>query len=649
MARFSYLAKRAIEAGPRVVGGRIWHRVKPYCLYPFYLAAKRGIIDRRSDAAALVHLGDEIRAAVALRVTADQCLRERMAARAHLALAARVPVLGFGDAEIPHGPGWWTDPFHGYVWPLAFFPKVDFIAHHSRSDVKIPWELSRLQYTLWLAEGALVEPAKASLYASRFEEIVSDWQQANPVGWGVNWTVSMEVAIRGVNLLLAGAILSEGLDENFSSRLVGLLAAHYRFIQEFPETSDINGNHYLANLMGLTVLSTTVASEIVFGNHLQKFALEADRQFEADGCHIERAPIYHRLCLDMVAVVAAFELRLTGEVSPLLNDVLRRGIRFARFLAGSAGALPIFGDCDSGKVLELGASARDFSAVNYFAGGQVAKPDDDFGIWLHAIAGKQLIDDNDGCKAVSLTNQKSGFIAAKLDDLVVVMRTGRQGLGGRAPHDHDDALSIWVTFQLQDIVIDRGCHSYTLDAELRRSFIKSEAHNIIQPKGRSRYEGQTGSIYLTMRGAPYCADTEFSNDGSNSTFTGILTDTDLIRDAKRTVSLSHNGGDFILEVADSWISTESTELNWHFAPGIKPVFDGHNPVRFEGIEHLKSVVFEGVSAVEAEIFEFDYYPVYGRSEACYGIRLSVSPTGENRLVSTFIFQSPAKRLGSREP
>ncbi len=43
------------------------------------------------------------------------------------------------------------------------------------------------------------------------------------------------------------------------------------------------------------------------------FAAEADKQFEPDGCHLERAIVYHRLCTDMVALAAAFAARQSGS------------------------------------------------------------------------------------------------------------------------------------------------------------------------------------------------------------------------------------------------------------------------------------------------------------------------------------------------
>lgn len=633
LSRAGYILRRAVEAGPVFVGRRVLHKVKPYAYVPGYALARSGVRIGGLDDEALASFGATIRKELGRRVDADGALKKRMEARAARALTRKWDVLGFGTLDIPKGGEWWRDGFHGYQWPLNFFAGVDFVAAGIRSDVKVPWELSRFQYALWLAEGALVDADRAERYARLFKALVDDWAEANPSGWGVNWTVAMEVAIRAVNLLLSGAALYDHLDEAFRKRLIRLLDDHYRFILRFPETSDVNGNHYLANLMGTVVLSSALAPGPEFSRRVEDFAAEADRQFESDGSHLERAPIYHRLCLDMVALVAAIEIRVTGSLSARLRGVFARALDFAEFVSGADWILPIFGDCDGGKVLELGASPRDFFALASLAGRSGPVSQDDLLIWLQAVAGKNTFFDA-AADPIPATGEKSGFLRLSVLDATAVMRVGAQGLKGRASHDHDDALSIWLRYGPHDILVDRGCHSYTLDPALRESYVLSDAHNIVQPRGGKRYRGRPGSICLSMPGAPYCDDTGADEDGTCFSINGTILKAGGLRGISRHVSARAVGDNVEIEVFDTWSSGIDTELKWHFGPGIVPRLAGGGRIRFGGGTGLRSLVVDGAD-FKTELFEFDFHPNYGRTEKCSGIRILIPASQNCRIVSRF--------------
>ncbi|MVB00171.1 hypothetical protein GN330_23265 [Nitratireductor sp. CAU 1489] len=633
MSRAGYILRRVVEAGPAVVGRRMLHRVKPYAYFPGYALARTRLRTGTVNDEALASLGATIRDEFLRRIDADAALKERMLKRGARALDRKWDVLGFGDLDIPSGDEWWRDGFHGHQWRLDYFPRVDFVASGIRADVKVPWELSRFQYALWLAEGALAGSVEPDRYVRAFEALVDDWARANPTGWGVNWTVAMEVAIRAVNLLVAGAALYDRLGEAFRGRLIRLLDDHYRFILRFPETSDVNGNHYLANLMGTAVLSSVLAPGPEFSRRVEDFTVEADKQFESDGSHLERAPVYHRLCLDMVAMVAAVEIRTTGTLSPRLRDVFARALHFAEFVSGPDRILPIFGDCDGGKVLEFGTSPRDFSALASLCGRSSVTSQDDLLVWLQVIAGRETFLDS-VADAIPSAGEKSGFLRLSLDEAVAVMRVGAQGLKGRASHDHDDALSIWLRYGQRDIIVDRGCHSYTLDPALRESFILSGAHNLVQPRGGRRYDGRPGSIYLSMRGAPYCDDTGTAGHAMCPSVNGTIHKAGETSGIRRQLRARTVDQGVEIEVCDTWSSGIDTELNWHFGPGIVPRPAGGGMIRFDGGTTLQSLTVDGAD-LESELFEFDFHPNYGRTEKCRGVRFLIPASQDCRLVSRF--------------
>ena len=74
------------------------------------------------------------------------------------------------------------------------------IVRHDGSDVKAPWELSRLQWSPVVATAYVISGDKK--YREALQSVLTDWLAGNPPGLGVNWTVAMEAALRGISLCL---------------------------------------------------------------------------------------------------------------------------------------------------------------------------------------------------------------------------------------------------------------------------------------------------------------------------------------------------------------------------------------------------------------------------------------------------------------
>lgn len=515
---------------------------------------------------------------------------------------------------------------------------------------------------MWLAEGYLLDIENQSKYVELFETIVDDWIDANPPGFGVNWIVSMEVAIRGCNLVIATSVFSRSNKPELVSKVARSLHDHFDYINRFPEFSDISGNHYLSNLMG-----TSVISSILFGDSALEtsviravFFEEADRQFEADGCHLERAPVYHRLCLDMVAIVLAFERR-AGRCSDIGLDVLSRGLEFCRAISSSARMLPVIGDCDSGHVLWFEENSRSFSGLEAFEFGvqgkiaAVRKMDSNT-IWHLAIARMpelQILPEADDCQSPDSVKDLSGFISGHRGTIDCVMRVGEQGLLGRASHDHDDALSIWVYENGRDFVVEEGCHSYTLDKVVRNNNIVSSGHNLVQPLGCSRTQSGVGSIIQTAVGAATAKSWSAKKSDSSFSLSAELDTSPTIGGvfSHFTREITSEGGDTArLIIRDDWewsSGEQQSELRWHFAPTVAIKLSqtkGDLTLLVDEIgQVLCELSFECILPHELEIFEFGFSEKYGELIRSTGLRVVISNHEQCNITSIFDFRS-AERI-----
>jgi hypothetical protein len=241
----------------------------------------------------------------AIAADADMCgMVEQRAARA---LERRVELFGDAPVEVGIPPAWSTDIHSGHAWPTGYYRRLEIADLGRASDVKVPWELSRLRYAVALAQGAALG-SEAALRA--LQDDLADWRRANPVGWSVNWTCAMEVALRAVNLICVDALLlAAGVRWEGRTALVASLYQHGWFLARNLEISDINGNHFLADAVGLVWLGRYFGSDgqrwLATGSKMVRSA--AREQILADGLDHEGSLAYHVLVLEMflVARVAA--------------------------------------------------------------------------------------------------------------------------------------------------------------------------------------------------------------------------------------------------------------------------------------------------------------------------------------------------------
>ncbi|WP_416832713.1 MAG: heparinase II/III family protein [Erythrobacter sp.] len=635
--RLSYLARRMREAGPKQVAAKLWHKANPYARWPHYAARAwqrtrqwTGPRTGERERASIRAFGQACEEAFRAAYKTDPSRMARVRERLTLAQAADFPVLGYGSVAKPSGAAWHEDPVHGHAWEPSYFACCDFVAPNVRADVKIPWELSRLQWLVWLSEGAIhTEPPEQESIKLELLTVVEDWATANPPGYGINWACGMEVAIRAANLAIAAGTIASLLNDAQIDRVGSILAAHRDYLKRFPETSDVPGNHYLTNLMGEVVLNAALegfGSQALAGA-IAHYAGAADAQFEAEGCHIERAIVYHRLTFDITALTYAIALSASDPSTSKLKDIIERASAFMAQICDASGTLPVFGDQDSGFVLWFGESAQSVDA-------RISKapqaPESDLYGFVHALAGDQGF-----FPAIARqTGHRSGFATIAAEDFQATMKTGPIGLSGRAPHDHDDALSICISFDGRPLIIDPGCHSYTLDPALRRKFLVSSLHNSPRPATRERHEPQTGSINATMRGAPTAQCSAWSSSAAQGHIASIARlGMSITRDIRTQTGE--------IEVLDHWQfeRAESAHIMWLLDPAWEPV-ETETPKNHA--HKGKTLMLQSSWANLAALIEApegstiactkeSFSPDYGALEECWAVQITTNAALEGRV------------------
>lgn len=298
---------------------------------------------------------------------------------------------------------WQIDFKSGYRWGEDRHAYDLTVPVDMGADVKVPWELGRLQHLPRLALAAIASdghdqnPAPQGRIVGEIRNQILDFLAQNPPRFGVNWLCPMDVAIRSVNLLLTADLLAGAglpLDSTLQHELARAAREHRDHVLAHLEWSETGrSNHYLSDIVGVLWISAYLPLDD-YGRAAAAFAArelvnETDAQFLDDGGNYEGSSNYHCLSGELasfgLALVMGLEARtpdlfdsfnpeaITVRVpftatalqshrhsngvrsvfSPAAWMKLERAGRLARWLRRPDGEIMQIGDTDSGRLCKL--------------------------------------------------------------------------------------------------------------------------------------------------------------------------------------------------------------------------------------------------------------------------------------------------------
>lgn len=291
---------------------------------------------------------------------------------------------------------WQLDFKSGYRYNSKEWYKDQPIGKHLGVDIKVPWELARMQHFPQMAMAAFLLDEDRENIILEFKNQVLDFLSTNPPNMGCNWTCTMDVAIRISNILLAYDIFKQ-LDQNnildydFEKIVSNATYEHGKFIINNLEWSKngVIGNHYFSDIVGLLFVASylnrteEVDSWLVFS--VQEIIQCVKTQFYEDGSNFEASTSYHRLSGElMIYSTALIYGILNTDKKEALNKYNNRLIKrlktveeqeydittkeffpkwyinklfnsayFTKDLTKSNGRIPQIGDNDSGRFIKL--------------------------------------------------------------------------------------------------------------------------------------------------------------------------------------------------------------------------------------------------------------------------------------------------------
>jgi len=227
---------------------------------------------------------------------------------------------------------WQLDFKSGYRWREDRRSETVRWGHERGVDIKVPWELARMQHLVQLALAGFTvrDTDKRVAYAEEFRNQVLDFAAGNPPGYGVNWSCTMDVAIRVANLVLAFDLFRLNqyrFDDGFIAEFHALILAHGEHIAANLEWhEEQRANHFFSDLTGLLFAAAWLPpgrkSNLWLTFAASTFLSEFDRQFAADGTNFEASTNYHRLSTEMAVFGTALVLGLPQERRQALASIV---------------------------------------------------------------------------------------------------------------------------------------------------------------------------------------------------------------------------------------------------------------------------------------------------------------------------------------
>lgn len=462
----------------------------------------------------------------------------------------------------PYTPiDWALDFKSGYRWSERVYYE-DIGRFQARgADIKVPWELARMQWLPWLGWAHGLESGRdhgtgasgaVSPYQREFTNQTLDFIAANPPRFGVNWNCAMEVAIRAANMLLAYDIFKSyaaEFDEEFELVFRQSIYDHaYHIRHNLEATPFFQGNHYLANIVGLLIAAAYLPGDRLVDSWLSFSMAELQKQalaqFLDDGANFEASTAYHDFALEMLIIGATFMLALpesrlaqtdmtrddikqenTGQpdsvmfmdepgigedlfpLSPSLLNVIKGGVAFSSAITMGYGSNILIGDNDSGRFFKLfppgngktGKTsmepppvilARGLGAESEESGNPIVK----FikRLIKRPLKGQVEMNSNSGAQyssdgAIRLRSFPDfGLFIYSTDRYTLTVRCGPVGQNGRGGHGHNDQLSITLFTSSRPLLVDPGTYVYTPLPEYRNRFRSTETHNTLWIPGQEQ-------------------------------------------------------------------------------------------------------------------------------------------------------------------
>jgi hypothetical protein len=487
---------------------------------------------------------------------------ERVLKLAKQAHAHQVDLLGSGLIDLGDSIDWHQDYKTKHRWPPQYCHNIEYNNLDKPSDVKFPWEVSRMQWLLPLGQAYLLD--QDDKHAEKVKTLIIDWIQENPYAMSVNWSCTMDVALRLMSWIWFFHVFHAApswQDREFQTLFLRHLYLHGDFTIRNLEESDVNGNHYTTDAAGLVFAGLFFTGDPQAATWLEKgwqlLEQEILLQTSSDGVDFEASVPYHRLVLELFLLPALYSQAHGKPPSSHYLNRLGKMAKYTQAYSRPDGSVPLLGDFDDGRALPFCLWPMNEHRYLLAMTAACTQPNklsinSDIPLTeLYWLFGETIF--NQISQEPPLECQHSsfepGYYIAKNQHDHLFIDCAEVGMRGKGGHGHNDCLHFSLMLNGQLLFIDRGAYLYTADAKARNDYRATHSHNTPQVDHTeiNAFLGWDFLWNVKYEAKPQCL--RWEQNGVHSHFTGSHSGYQKLQDPvslKRSISLDHHLHQFTL-------------------------------------------------------------------------------------------------------
>ena len=516
-------------------------------------------------------------------------------------LAHEFDYLGSGLVHMPKIK-WHEDFKSGHDWRKGVFYLKQRKSTVKGADIKVPWELSRNHHLLWLGEAFLL--TKEERFAKEIVDEIEDWWKENPFMYSVNWTCTMDVAIRAVNWLYAIGMVIDSLviTDTFIKKFYLSLYQHGWFIyNNLEQTIPYSNNHLFSDFAGLTFLSLLFRNT-KRGREWNKYVVSAlyeeiRRQIFPSGVHYERSVSYHRLMTEMV--LASLYVLKRNKIS-IPADIEYRASSMLAYISSYTKEnhlSPLVEDNDDGRFLPF--VRRDFRQHDYLLDSFSAE---------HLIIAADVEPIPFEQERASKIYKDAGHAVLRKEEVYLFVTNGEQSSYEVSrltvgTHTHNDKLSFELSLGDNDVIVDPGAYVYTPNPEMSNEFRSTIKHNTVFVDEEEQNIITPKNVFLATknsRSTKFFMPSSSCLEGEYRTFRGGLKH-------YRRFAIEDNAV-IISDSLQKEGANHSVVLSFHLSPQLTLQSD-RNLITVESDDYVVNLVLD--KRMEVTIVEDTVSPSYG--------------------------------------
>jgi hypothetical protein len=421
---------------------------------------------------------------------------DRIRLEADALLEHRFDILGSGPTSLGTEIDWQRDFKSGQRWEPVGYRRLQAVRLDDRSDPMVPWELSQGHQLLTLARAALL--FEDERYADELERQIESWLSANPPGIGINWTSSLETAVRAVNWIWALATIEpyRPVSGALRERIAESLYEHGRQLDANVEgVPGLRDNHFVGTALGLLA----VGGALPRARRAKRWASYGARSLErelaggtlTDGVWPESSLSYHGFVLEIFLLGRHLATQTGRPFRGSSDQRLCQMLEVSRALRHPNGRIPLFGDQSDTRVLPASFDRTPTHDNLLWLGAGVLGlarplagcPDPELA-WTLGLESWLEVRDRPLCEPSPARRFASGGLyVLSSQSFHIAVHCGPECRRGVSRHAHNDTLSFELSLDGTPVIVDSGTYVYTADIDARARFRAAAAHNVVMLDG----------------------------------------------------------------------------------------------------------------------------------------------------------------------